>query len=136
MNIKRIAHVCVYSRDLAKALKFYRDSLGLEVAFEFERQGQPFGYYFKLGQDSFIEVFKGEPEAQAGTIRHIAIEVEDLDGIVSKLRAAGLKVGDKSLGADNTWQAWTADPDGVAIEFHEYTDRSLQKTGGKCIATW
>ena len=30
------------------------------------------------------------------------------------------------MGGDNSWQAWTCDPDGNRIELHQYTPESKQ----------
>jgi len=130
--IKQIAHVCINSKNLNDSLCFYRDILGLKVAFEFERDSEVFGYYFRVGYGTYIEVFKGE-SGDSGKIKHIALEVDNIDEIISDLRSKGKEISDKCLGADNTWQAWTKDPDGVPIEFHQYTEKSMQIYGGKCV---
>jgi glyoxylase I family protein len=130
--IKQLAHVCIFSTDLNATARFYLEGLGLERGFEFIKDDDLFGYYINLGGSTFIEVFKGEPGAE-GNIKHLAIEVDDIDEIILRLRNHGYEVGDKSLEADHSWQAWTTDPDGVKIEFHEYTQDSLQLTGGTCL---
>jgi catechol 2,3-dioxygenase-like lactoylglutathione lyase family enzyme len=133
--IKQLAHVCIHSKDLSETARFYQEGLGLERGFEFIKDDDLFGYYINLGENTFIEVFKGEPGVE-GNIKHIAIQADDIDSIITRLRNHGYEIGDKSLGADHSWQAWTADPDGVKIEFHEYTNDSLQLKGGRCIADW
>lgn len=133
--VKQLAHICIRSTDLEKTRSFYLDALGLELGFEFERQGELFGYYIKLGNTTFIEVFKGEP-GEVGNIQHVAIEVSDLDAVISRIRDHGYEVGDKTLGADHSWQAWVTDPSGIRIEFHEYTEESRQLVGGTCLVTW
>jgi lactoylglutathione lyase/glyoxylase I family protein len=133
--IKQLAHICIYSQDLDATRTFYTQALGLSLGFEFERDGEPFGYYVKVGNDTFIEVFKGEPGSE-GNIKHVAIEVSDLDALIAQIRAAGAEVDDKKLGADHSWQAWATDPNGVRIEFHEYTEQSNQLVGGKCVVSW
>lgn len=133
--INRLAHVCIHTVDLEATAKFYCDGLGLEKGFEFVKDDSPFGYYLKLGEQSFIEVFQGEP-GEVGNINHLAIEVEDLDQVIQRLREHGYEVGDKTMGADHSWQAWTADPSGVRIEFHEYTEDSMQLKGGVCHVNW
>lgn len=133
--IKRLAHICIHTNDLAETQRFFCDALGLEKGFEFEKDGALFGFYIKLGGKTFVEVFKGEP-AEVGNIDHIAIETDDIDQVISELRANGYEATDKKLGGDNTWQSWTRDPNGVRIEFHQYTDDSLQFKGGVCQVDW
>ena len=133
--IKRLAHICIHTDDLAETERFYCDVLGLEKGFEFEKDDNLFGFYIKLGGQSFIEVFKGEP-AKVGNIDHLAIETDDIDQIISTLRKNGFEASDKKLGGDHTWQSWTKDPNGVRIEFHEYTDKSMQFKGGVCQVDW
>jgi catechol 2,3-dioxygenase-like lactoylglutathione lyase family enzyme len=133
--ITQLAHICIRSADLELTKRFYTQALGLELGFEFEKQGELFGFYIKVGNATFIEVFKGDP-GPVGNINHVAIQVTDLDALISRIRDAGFTVGDKKLGADHSWQAWATDPNGIRIEFHEYTPQSLQLTGGKCIVNW
>ena len=133
--IKQMAHICINTKDLEKTLYFYTQVLALEKGFEFEKDGQLFGYYIKLGNNSFIEVFKGEP-GQVGNINHVAIEVEDMDELISRIRSYDIEIEDKKLGADQSWQVWITDPNGIRIEFHEYTRESRQLIGRKCIVTW
>ena len=133
--IKQLAHICIHTTDLERTLWFYTDVLGLEKAFDFERQGLPFGCYIKLGGTSFIDVFQGEP-GEVGTINLVAIEVEDMDGLIARIRDQGVEVGEKTLGADHSWQVWITDPNGLRIEFHEYTPDSMQLVGGPCVVVW
>lgn len=133
--VKQIAHICIHSPDLNKSKHFYCDTLGLSVAFDYEKDGQPFGFYIAMGNGTYVEIFRGEPKGP-GTIDHLAIEVEGIDDVVEAVRAAGYDVSEKRLGRDGTWQAWTADPSGMKIEFHEYTEQSLQRTGGTAVADW
>ena len=129
--IRQLAHICIHAADLDETARFYCDALGLEKGFEFVRDGDPFGYYLKLGADTFIEVFRGTSGVE-GNIRHVAIQVDDLDGLIVRIREHGYDVGDKKMGTDQSWQAWVTDPNGVRIEFHEYTEQSRQLTGGVC----
>ncbi len=133
--IKQLAHICLHSHDLAETARFYCGALGLEKGFEFMRKGALFGFYLKLGNTTFIEVFQGEPGAP-GNINHFAIEVDDIDAVLQQVRAHGYEAGEKKLGADHSWQAWLEDPDGVRIELHQYTDESLQRRGGTCEVNW
>ena len=133
--IKRLAHICIHTNDLAETQRFFCNALGLEKGFEFEKDGDLFGFYIKLGGKTFIEVFKGKP-AEVGNIDHIAIETDDINQVITTIRAHGFEATDKKLGGDNTWQSWTRDPNGVRIEFHQYTEDSLQFKGGVCQVDW
>lgn len=135
--IKALAHVCIYSRDLERTRKFYCDGLGLVIKFRFMRQGELFGFYISISDSQFIEVFRRD-EASQGTpqIGHICLETDDLEGMRKKLTAAGIETTEPKLGSDQSWQMWMHDPDGTAIEFHQYTPQSTQYTGEDCQVTW
>mgnify|MGYP001031183058 CR=1 FL=1 len=133
--IKQLAHICIYSNDLNETKRFYLNALEMEIGFEFIKDDQLFGFYLKCGNNTFIEVFKGSPGA-VGNINHLALEVDDIDLVLKKTQSAGYPIGTKKMGADHSWQAWLEDPSGVRIELHEYTDQSLQRTGGSCIVNW
>jgi catechol 2,3-dioxygenase-like lactoylglutathione lyase family enzyme len=133
--ITQLAHICINSPDLELTERFYTKGLGFSIGFRFEKQGKPFGFYVKAGNMTFIEVFKGDP-GKVGNINHVAIQVSDIDGLIARIRDAGFEVGDKAMGADNSWQAWATDPSGVRIELHEYTPQSMQVAGGICKVNW
>ncbi len=135
--IKSLAHVCIFSRDLERTRQFYCVGLGLSVQFRFIRQGELFGFYLKVSEAQFIEVFLRE-EASGGVaqIGHICLETDDLETLRRDLTAKGIETTEPKLGSDHSWQMWLHDPDGTAIEFHQYTPLSTQYTGKDCIVTW
>jgi len=108
--------------------------LGLEKGFDFEKDGKVVGFYAKAGERAFIEIFKGEkaPE-KAGGLLHFCLEARDVNEVERALARHGVESWGKSLGADDSWQLWCKDPSGNRIEFHQYTDRSSQLTGRKCV---
>ncbi len=127
--IKSLAHACFVVSDLDRAIAFYRDALGMELAFEFTNdQGQRTGAYLACGGRTFIEMFSGRPVPADpnASYRHISLEVDDLEAAARRLTEHGAGVTDKKLGRDKSWQAWTADPDGNRIELHQYTADSAQ----------
>lgn len=133
--IKGVAHVCLSSTNLDETLRYYLEGLGLERRFDFVlKDGSLKGFYLAAGGRTFIEVFKRDSvtPSDAAPIRHLCLEVDDIDAAIKRLRDAGFKCDEKKLGADHSWQAWTSDPDGVAIEFHQYTPESCQATGESC----
>lgn len=137
IRTKQLAHVCILARDLAETRDFYRDVLGMDVAFNFEREGAWIGFYLAAGGRSHVEVFaRSEAPAGRSAIDHLCLEVSSIEEAVAHIRARGVTVTDRKLGCDDTWQAWLADPNGVRIELFEYTDRSAQVTGGDRVADW
>jgi catechol 2,3-dioxygenase-like lactoylglutathione lyase family enzyme len=127
--ISGLAHVCFTVTSLDEAIRFYRDVLGMRLAFEFRnRESRRFGAYFHAGERTFIEVFEGEhtPPAERQSFRHICLEVGDIHAAVAEIRRKGETIGDPKLGADRSYQAWLSDPDGNRIELHQYTPASNQ----------
>ena len=129
--IKTLAHVCILSRDLDKTLGFYGGLLGLRKKFDFMRKGEWFGFYLEVDAGHYVEVFKTNvAEAPAHKlITHLCFEVTDIGSLRQKLTEAGIAVTPQYSGADHTLQFWCKDPDGVDIEFHQYTAASSQFTG-------
>ncbi len=136
--IKQLAHVCLYSSDLRRTEDFYCGVLGLSVQFRFMRNGELFGYYLRIAETQFIEIFaRAEPSvAEHPPIGHLCLEVKSVAAVHEHLAAAGIEVTEPKLGADHSWQCWCKDPDGTSIEFHEYTPESCQRTGRVCALNW
>jgi glyoxylase I family protein len=136
--VKQVAHVCIFAHDLKATEAFWTDVMGMPVAFRFTRKNEPYGFYLDAGGRTNIEVFQKSESSfsDANQINHICLEVENLDAAVTQIRAAGVSITDKKLGVDETWQAWTADPNGVKIELFEYTPKSAQFVGGDRVANW
>jgi lactoylglutathione lyase/glyoxylase I family protein len=136
--IKQVAHVCIFAHDLGATEAFWTEVLGMKIAFRFTRNGAPYGFYLDAGGRTHIEVFE-KPDTEfsdRNQINHICLEVHSLDEAVAAIRARGVEITDKKLAVDDTWQAWTADPNGVKIELFEYTEKSAQFIGGDRAANW
>lgn len=133
--IKQIAHLCLGTTNLTQSEHFYCTALGLKKKFRFIRDGKEFGFYLELGQQTFIEVFEQLTIAVSAhqPIQHLCLQVEDLETVISQLRCHGYAVTDPQMGADRSWQCWVTDPQGVRIEFHQYTAESSQVTGHDCV---
>jgi lactoylglutathione lyase/glyoxylase I family protein len=136
--IKQFAHINIGSYDLIASEHFYCNILGMEKTFEFIKDGELFGFYAGAGNTTFVEVFIEESEiGEMPTImRHLCLEVEDLDAVIAEIRAKGWEISDKKFGCDKSWQAWISDPSGVQIELMQYTKESSQFTGKPCDVDW
>ena len=130
--VVRLAHVCIETNDFPGTEEFYA-YLGVNRQFEFRnKQNELVGVYLSFGNDTFIEIIKVLNPKKDGNIRHFAIEVEDVDATRDLLMSKGVEVTEKIMGIDHTLMVTCRDPNGNFIEFHQYTDKSLQLKGGVC----
>lgn len=137
--IKQLAHINIDTFDLEASEYFYCSILEMEKTFEFIKNGEPYGFYAGAGNTTFVEVFIEEGDVvkdKRALMRHVCLEVEDLEAVISDIRGKGWEVTDKKLGSDNSWQAWITDPSGVQIELMQYTKGSSQFTGKPCNVDW
>ena len=110
--IGRLNHVAIAVRDIAKASKVYRDTLGAEVSAQVPQPDHGVTTVFitlpntkiellePLGTDSPITKFL-DRNADGG-IHHICYEVDDLLAARDRLKAAGARVlgdGNPKIGA-------------------------------------
>ena len=128
----KLAHVCIESHDLDATEAFYR-VLGLERRFIFNNlQGELVGFYLAFGNNTYIEVIKTSKPKAAGIIKHLAIEVDDIDATYSQLKKHGIDATEKELAKDHQWMVTCTDPNGIFIELQQYTPQSMQLVGGIC----
>lgn len=99
MKVKKISHVAIASEDPDQAKLLYEDILGLSFTGSetIEREGVT-THFYEIGESN-IEVLEAlSKESPVGKflikrgagIHHIALEVEDLDGYIVKLKEAGI----------------------------------------------
>lgn len=136
--IKQLAHISISSYDLSASEHFYCDILEMEKTFEFVKDGELYGFYAGAGQTTFVEVFikENKLDRTPSIMRHMCLEVDDLDETITQIREKGWEVTEKTFGCDNSWQAWITDPSGVQIELMQYTNESSQFTGKPCDVDW
>jgi catechol 2,3-dioxygenase-like lactoylglutathione lyase family enzyme len=132
--ITGIGHAAFRVRDLAQSLHFYCDLLGMERAFDIDRDGKPWITFVHLGDGQFLELFP-EPETaedfsgNKGSYRHIQLEVDDLEQTISEMEGRGLpRTGNPPRqGRDGNWQYWLTDPDGNRLELMQVMPDSLHR---------
>jgi lactoylglutathione lyase/glyoxylase I family protein len=137
-QILSLAHVCIFSTDLAATEKFYCGALGMKKAFDFTRKGEIIGFYLKAANSTFIEVFlAGETETRGKQVlSHLCLQVESLPKLHASLVSRGYAPRGVKLGADHTPQFWMPDPNGMDIEFQQYVPESAQVTGANVEVDW
>jgi len=126
----KFAHICLGTKDLEQTEHFYTEILGMEKVFEFFRDGARIGFYLRIADNEFIEVFEDKNAQSAQSIMlHLCLETNSIDQAQEALRRHGVATTEKIMGADNSYQIWFKDPNGLDIELHEYTKDSSQFTG-------
>ena len=126
MNFKSIHHVAIICSDYEKSKSFYVNTLGLEVIREVYRKER--NYYkldLKIG-NSQIELFsfKNSPERlsypEACGLRHLALEVSNIEETVEELKRNGIKVEEIRID-EFTGRKYTffEDPDKLPLELYE-----------------
>ena len=134
---KRVAHICLTADDLAATETFYTNVLGLKKAFDFVRDGETIGFYFDVGDMTFIEIFRRDYPANTDRplILHYCLEVDDIDTAIETIRARGGDIGEKHT-SETVYNARIKDPSGVEIELLQYRDKSFLMTGAPVEASW
>jgi lactoylglutathione lyase/glyoxylase I family protein len=139
MTIKSVAHVCIKTNDLERTLDFYSGALGMQKLFNFTRGGEVIGFYLKAANDTFIEVFRMDDAEQANgrqLLHHFCLETDAIEHLRQTLMEKGYAPQEIKMGADSTLQFWVQDPNGLDIEFQQYTEQSSQFTGADVSVNW
>ncbi len=135
-------HVAISVRDMASALKFYRDLLGFEVDWDMDHRGgelmsrvvqlpDPDVHMVMLkGYGTRIELFKyhnpiGEPAGPKRQcdfgLTHFALSVRKIHDIYERLQKAGVRFNCEPQNLrPGVWATYLQDPEGVTIELVEY----------------
>ena len=121
----RILHTMLRVGDLARAIHFYTDVLGMKLLRTTERPEQKYslafvGYGTNPNHAELELTYNhGVSEYEPGTaFGHIAIGVPDVYGACDKIRAAGGNITREPgpVKGGNTVIAFVTDPDGYKIE--------------------
>jgi len=145
MHTRGIDHLAFVTDDLPATMDFYTRVLGMQlvhvrrVPFERDRGQPPYDnlrhYFFDMGNDSLLAFFEypqGLPRQNRdlpGGMQHIAFHIapRKFDGMVERVKAAGVEViGPVPLGG-RFWSAYFYDPNGIRLELA--TDRSGEDRG-------
>lgn len=127
----RIAHLGIAVRDLDGLLPFYRDVLGMPVVPLADADGARIAGL--AAGESLVELLESvRPDSPIGKyverrgpgIHHVCFAVDDLDGMLDRCRAAGLRLIDEvpRIGAEGKRIAFLhpSATGGVLVELSEY----------------
>lgn len=130
----KINHLGIATKGIEEALKFWEDALGLEnVHTEIVEDQKVRVAMLPLGE-SRIELLEPTSEdspiskfleKRGGGIHHIAVEVDDIEAALAKLKAEGARLIDEKprVGAENCLVAFVhpASTNGVLLELVQET---------------
>jgi predicted enzyme related to lactoylglutathione lyase len=108
------SRVLLYPTDFDRAVRFYGDTLGLEVYREYGAGGAVTGVVYFLG-GGYLEVTSVAPDVPPGSIR-LWIQVPDVDAEHDRLASLGVEITDPP--ADMPWglrEMSFLDPDGTRL---------------------
>jgi catechol 2,3-dioxygenase-like lactoylglutathione lyase family enzyme len=134
-RITGVAHIAIYSKDVAASRAFYHDLLGYDEAFDLkDADGKLALTFFKINDRQFIELFP-EREPASDRLNHIAFEVDDAEAMLAWLASNGLAVPAKvPKGRTGNLNFTIKDPDGHGVEFVQYLPGSeSDKTRGRMM---
>ena len=129
----RLQHVGLIVSDLERSRRFYGDALGLEEVprppnFTFA------GAWFRFGGTEIHLLAEADttgragasdpgPSAAYGLVAHVALEVEDFEAALARLRESDVPlIGGPMPRGDGVTQVFFRDPDGHVLEFFEWTE--------------
>jgi len=132
MPITGLNHLAIAVPDIEQALGFWRDVLGLAVGDAAEEEGQGVDVAFLPIGDGAIELIAPR-DADSGTARflakrgpgihHLCLEVDDLDAMMARLRAAGVRLTSDEPYTNAAGRRLVfvhpASADGVLLELYE-----------------
>ncbi|MGG1630222.1 SMU1112c/YaeR family gloxylase I-like metalloprotein [Rossellomorea sp. NRS-1567] len=127
MNFKKIHHIAIICSDYNKSKDFYVNKLGFEIKQEIYREERDsFKLDLALNGEYMIELFSfptaparpSYPEARG--LRHLALEVEDIEETVRLLKKEGIETEEIRIDP-YTHKRFTffEDPDGLPLELYE-----------------
>ena len=126
MKFNKIHHVAIISSDYKKSKEFYVDKLGLEIISEiYRKERDSYKLDLRIG-DSQIELFsfQNPPKRQSYPegcgLRHLALEVENIEEAVKDLNDKGIETEpvriDECTGKKFTF---FEDPDKLPLELYQ-----------------
>jgi catechol 2,3-dioxygenase-like lactoylglutathione lyase family enzyme len=116
MTIK-LNHLHLKTKDPEKTAKFYVDTFGAKIT----SQSPTGGYRVDLDGLSLniTDLHPTQKREQKYGMEHIAIDTDELDAVVAKLKAQGIGILEETVVTGNRRVCFFEGPDGVQLEFLE-----------------
>jgi catechol 2,3-dioxygenase-like lactoylglutathione lyase family enzyme len=109
-------HLHLKTRDPDKTVQFYVDTFGAKILNK-NAQG---GYRIDLqGLELNVSKFLDQKREQKYGMEHIAIDTDELDALVEKLKGQGINILEQTVVSGGRRVCFFEGPDGVQLEFIE-----------------
>jgi len=118
IDVERVDFVSFLTQDIARAKRFYAETLGLDVESEGESDME-----FRVGQvtlDIFDPSSIGQPFAPS--LAGLALRVPDVEAARAALESTGVVFDGETITTGVCKQAFFKDPDGNALMLHRRFD--------------
>ena len=113
----KLNHLHLKTKDPHKTAKFYVDTLGATIVNKNPNGGYRLDLHgLSLNVSDFLVEQKRE---QKYGMEHIAIDTDELDSIVAKLKAQGIHILEQTIVSGGRRVCFFEGPDGVQLEFIE-----------------
>ena len=112
----RMNHLHLKTRDPEKTAQFYVETMGAKIV------GTAFKNGFKVDLHGLLLNITGFLEQKRDQIygmEHIAIDTDELDSLVDKLKARGINILEETRVSGDRRVCFFEGPDGVQLEFIE-----------------
>ena len=116
--MNHIHHVHIFASDIEHSIDFYKDFFGGEVILDMDFAGAR-NVFMKIGNGRIH--FYDQPPKQTvrGAIHHFGIQTDGLEGVIEKIKAAGIKLK-KEVTDFGFWKyIMVPAPDNILIELFE-----------------
>ncbi len=127
LHLNKVHHIAVICSDYQRSLDFYTQVLGFRILAEhYRKERQSYKTDLALGDEYVIELFsfpsppRRATHPEAAGLRHLAFEVENLEGEVRELNRLG--IAHEEVRTDEFTGKrflFLQDPDGLPIELYE-----------------
>ena len=113
----QLNHVHLKTRDPEKTAQFYVETLGAKIVGQAGNNGYRLDLHgLSLNVTTFIET---QTREQKYGMEHIAIDTDELDNLVAKLKAQGIHILEETVVSGGRRVCFFEGPDGVQLEFIE-----------------
>lgn len=113
----KLNHLHLKTPDPEKTVKFYVDNLGAKVVSQSASGGYRVDLHgLTLNVTDFLEK---QTREQSYGMEHIAIDTDELDALVEKLKGQGIRILEQTVVSGGRRVCFFEGPDGVQLEFIE-----------------